>query len=68
MSFRRAEEELLDKIQNILKAYPGSDETYVKNLDDNKLYPLKIGTQINDIMFNELCGLMGERNIKVIGD
>ena len=68
MSFRRAEEELLDKIQNILKAYPGSDETYVKNLDDNKLYPLKIGTQVNDIMFNELCGLMGERNIKVIGD
>ncbi len=66
MSFKNSEEETVDKIQNILKAYPGSDESFIKNLDDNKLYPLGVPTKVNDVMFNELCGLLGERNIKVI--
>lgn len=65
LSFEKADESVVDMLQNILKAYPGDDETYIKNTDDNKLYPLGISTSVNPLMYNELCGLIGENNIKV---
>lgn len=66
LSFREAEEEVMDLLNNILLAYPGEDEVFIQNKDDNKLYPLHdIHTAINPIMYNELCGLLGEENIKV---
>lgn len=66
ISFYKTEESVIDMIQNILRAYPGDDETYVKNTDDNKIYPLGIGTHVNSIMLTELCGLVGENNIKIV--
>ncbi len=65
LSFTESDESVVDMLQNILKAYPGEDETYIKNTDDNKIYPLGINTSVNPLMYNELCGLIGEKNIKV---
>ena len=31
----------MDKIRDVLDVYPGDDETYLKNIDDGKLYALK---------------------------
>ncbi len=66
LSFSNADESVMDTLQNILRAYPGNDEAYVKNLDDGKLYPLGIETSVNAVMYNELCGLVGADNIKVV--
>jgi DNA polymerase-3 subunit alpha len=65
ISFTQVDESIIDILQNILKAYPGEDMTYIKNLDDNKIYSMGIGTNINPIMYTELCGLIGETNIKI---
>lgn len=65
VSFGQSDARIMDRIQDILLVYPGSDESYVKNLDDNKLYPLGIEVRINDIMLNELYGVVGEGNIKI---
>ena len=40
MSFKQCAQDDFDKLQEILKAYPGDDDSFVKNTDDNKLYPL----------------------------
>ena len=67
MSFRDTEEEIVDRLHNILAAYPGEDEVYVQNKDDNKLYAFgALRTEINPTMITELCGLLGEENIKVV--
>ena len=57
--------EMTDRIRNIFSAYPGKDEVFVKNLDDGKLYSLKMTTEVNDLMLRELYGLVGLDNIKV---
>ena len=58
----------MDTLQNILLAYPGDDEVFIQNKDDNKLYPLtELHTSVNPIMLNELVGLLGEKNVKVRG-
>lgn len=64
-SFIETDESIVDMLQNILLAYPGDDESYVKDTDTDTLYPLGINTSVNPIMYNELCGLLGEANIKV---
>jgi len=64
-SFIKTDESIVDMLQNILLAYPGDDESYVKDTDTDTLYPLGINTSVNPIMYNELCGLLGEANIKV---
>ncbi len=66
ISFVNSEPEIMDTLQNVLNAYPGGDSTYVKNLDDGKLYELGITVGLNDIMLNELYGVVGENNIKII--
>ncbi len=65
ISFTENEGSILDRIGEILLAYPGDDETFVKNIDDGKLYPLGIGTRVNATLVTELCGLLGENNVKV---
>jgi DNA polymerase-3 subunit alpha len=65
ISFENAEEDTIDRIANILRAYPGEEEAYIKNTDDGKLFSMGITTSINQLMYNELCGLLGEENIKV---
>ena len=41
--------------------------TYVKNMDDNQLYALENkSVDVNDMLLTELCGLVGENNVKVI--
>ena len=68
LSFRETDPEIMDTLQNILLAYPGDDEVFIQNKDDNKLYPLtELHTSVNPIMLNELVGLLGEKNVKVRG-
>ena len=64
-SFKENPPSLLDSIQDVLAIYPGEDETYVKNTDDNKLYPLEIGVECCKPLLAELSGLLGGDNIKV---
>lgn len=65
LSFDNSDPSLMDNLQDILSAYPGRDETYCKNLDDGKLYPLGIGVDISDSLISEAKGLMGSDNVKV---
>lgn len=66
ISLSGSEPELMDELKDILSAYPGSDETYVKNTDDGKVYLMGITAGLNDMLLTELCGLVGERNIKIV--
>ena len=65
LSFANSAPSLMDDLQDILGAYPGRDETYCKNADDGKIYPLNIGVEISDGLLREVKGLMGEENVKV---
>ncbi|MDR0425797.1 MAG: DNA polymerase III subunit alpha [Clostridiales bacterium] len=65
-SFDRLSDDDGNLIQEILRAYPGEDEAFMKNLDNNKLFPLHIGTNINDVLIKELSGVVGYDNIKVV--
>ena len=65
ISFVNMHSEIIDMVRNILKAYPGSDKTYIKNVDDGQLYSTGITTRINPTMINELCGIVGQDNIKI---
>ena len=65
VSFADIEEGLIDKITNILLAYPGEEDAYIKDTDSGQLFSMGISTSINSLMYNELCGLLGEENIKV---
>lgn len=65
MSFEKCEQTAFDRLQDILKAYPGADKTYIKNTDDNKLYPLGIGVNVNNALLLEAYGIVGEGNIKI---
>ncbi|MBQ8881915.1 MAG: hypothetical protein IJY70_00780 [Clostridia bacterium] len=56
---------VVDMITNILKAYPGNDQAFIKDTDSGKLFSMGITTRINPTMLNELCGILGESNIKV---
>ncbi len=65
VSFSKIEEEVIDKIMNILLAYPGEEDAYIKDTDTGQLCSMGISTSINQLMYNELCGLLGEENIKI---
>lgn len=65
LSFVNSDEGVIDMLQNILQAYPGSDESFVQNSDDNKLYSLGIKTRVCPMLLTELYGLLGESNVKV---
>jgi len=56
---------LLEEIKEILQAYPGVDETFIRSTHDNKLYPLKIGTNICNALVTEISGLVGETGYKI---
>ena len=64
-SFEASHPSLMDTLQDILRAYPGRDETYCKNLDDGKIYPLGIGVAVSDVLVSETQGLLGAGNVKV---
>ena len=64
-SFEAGGKETTNRLRNIFSAYPGKDEVYVKNTDDNKLYSLKMTTDVNDVLLKELYGLVGAHNIKI---
>ena len=65
LSFGNSDPSVMDNLQDILSAYPGRDETYCKNLDDGKLYPLGIGVEVSDSLVSEARGLMGSENVKI---
>jgi DNA polymerase-3 subunit alpha len=67
LSFKNSDESAMDKIREVLGVYPGGDDAYVKDTDSGKLYNLGIRTGISEHMLNELCGIVGEDNIKVVG-
>ena len=53
--------ELLD----ILTAYPGIDETYVKSTHDNKLYKLEQTITISQTLLLEIAGLIGKDSYRI---
>lgn len=65
MSFKQCAQDDFDKLQEILKAYPGDDDSFVKNTDDNKLYPLGLKVNVNNSLLLETYAVVGEGNIKI---
>lgn len=65
MSFTKCAQDDFDKIQEILRAYPGDDEAYIKNADDNKVYSAGMTTGINNSLLLELYAIVGDGNIKI---
>jgi len=61
----KKDETLVDELQEILLAYPGHDETYIKSTHDNKVYALDIPTQICNAMLMEIEGLLGNEGYKI---
>ena len=57
---------LLDELKELLTAYPGGDETYVRSSHDNKLYPLNISTNVCTGLVAEAQGMFGKDGYKVI--
>ena len=55
----------VDELREILRAYPGADESFIKSTHDSKLYPLETGVSINDTLLAEITGLVGKENIKL---
>ena len=64
-SFANNPPSLIDELCEILRAYPGRDESYIKNTDDNKIYPLGISVDAGDGLISEAKGLVGSGNVKV---
>ncbi|MCL2848087.1 MAG: DNA polymerase III subunit alpha [Firmicutes bacterium] len=56
---------LWDELQEILFAYPGHDDTYIKSTHDNKIYPLNISVQISKALLMEIEGLLGDEGYKI---
>lgn len=65
ISFIEDDPALLDRITAVLAVYPGSDKTYVKNLDDNQTYALGVGVEITPAMLNELHGVLPADRIRI---
>ncbi len=65
MSFREIEEKVLDEIYDVLIAYPGEDEVYIKNTDNDKVS--RIGTKVNacEMLKGELFGVGGVSNVEI---
>ncbi len=66
LSFRSDDETLIDRITSVLSVYPGEDQTFIKNTDDNKTYAMNVGVEITPALLNELHGVIGADRIKVI--
>ena len=56
---------LYSDLAEILSAYPGADEAYIRSLHDGKLYPLGAFVRIEEPMLAELTGLLGKDRIKL---
>lgn len=58
---------IADKIQDILGLFIGKDFTYIKDVDNNVLYPLELKVDSSSkMMVNELYGIVGNNNIKIV--
>jgi DNA polymerase-3 subunit alpha len=64
--FDRFDSALLDELQEILLAYPGIDETYVKAPSDLKALALEIKVNVCDSLLSEVTGLLGEGCYKAV--
>ena len=64
-SFSKNPPTFIDDLSEILSAYPGRDESYLKNTDDGKIYPLGIAVDAGDALISEARGLVGSDNVKV---
>ncbi len=67
MSFEAIEQKTFDDILDVLTAYPGDDEVYIKNTDDDKVS--RIGTKVNacEMLKGELFGVSGVNNVEIFG-
>jgi len=65
LSFSTQEEEK-NRVEDILKAYPGGDQAFIKNNDDNQRY-FAANVNICDALIAELCGVIDKSNVKTIG-
>lgn len=65
MSFTKCSQDDFNKLQDILRAYPGDDDSYIKNTDDGKVYSAGIKTSVGNALLLEVYGVVGEGNIKI---
>jgi DNA polymerase-3 subunit alpha len=63
--FDRNNQALLDKVQDILLAYPGHDETYVKAPTDKTACKLDIPVALSKVLLLEIEGLLGRESYRI---
>ncbi len=66
LSFSEVQEGVIDEIYNVIRAYPGEDEFYIKNLDDGALNKLNTTVSASAMLKNELFGIEQIKDIKII--
>ena len=64
-NFEQASPGIIDDITEILKAYPGGDEVYLKNTAADKLERFPLSAGVCDMLEGELYGLSDVQKIKI---
>ena len=54
------------KILEVLNRYPGSSSVVLVDSDNNQPYKANCTVGINQYLMNELCGMLGDYNVKVV--
>lgn len=67
ISFKNDSPNIMDKINELIAVYPGKDEVYIKNVDENTLFAVDSKVRICSLMLNEAYGLVSEDKIKILG-
>lgn len=60
LKFDASNEKIYDKVKLILSLYPGEYSVVVKNIKDNRAYKINKTINGNNLLINELIGLIGE--------
>ena len=66
LKYNITDEFLKSKLNNILDRYIGTNELIVVNSIDNQAYKSSNLVNINQYLINELCGLLGDENVKTV--
>ena len=59
-------EEIKSKISKVLERYSGNETVIVVDSEENKPYKSNHGVTISQYLLNELCGILGDQNVKSV--
>lgn len=65
MNFSQIEPTTLDKVGEVLSAYPGKDEVYIKDLDDGSVSKIKTTVNACEMVRAELYGVDGVKDVGI---